>query len=117
MNATLLHILQHALGLDKHGEGKQHRNHYVAGGDDITRCTELVEMGFMFKHPGTNIAGGLPWFHVTPAGIEAVSQQSPKRPKRSKPQQRYQAYHDADSNMSFGEWIKNGMYKHREATQ
>lgn len=47
MNARQLEILQHALGVDKYGQGEMYRNHFCAGVDDEATCRELVEMGYM----------------------------------------------------------------------
>lgn len=119
-----LEILQHALGLDKHGlcenyrNGRRHydfsphRNHFCAGGDDEVLCRELVSIGYMHTWPGADDAGrvpGYPYFNcsVTEAGKEAVRRESPAPPKRTRSQERYRDYLDADSGMRFGEWLKN----------
>ncbi len=46
-----LHILQHSLGLDQFGEGRQYRNHFAAGpgGQDFADCVALTEMGLSKK--------------------------------------------------------------------
>jgi len=58
MDKQLLHILQHSLGLGQYGQGKQYRNHFVAGDDDAEKCRELVGMGFMTEHRASELTGG-----------------------------------------------------------
>ncbi|MDG9858438.1 hypothetical protein N7403_31700 [Pseudomonas nitroreducens] len=77
---NLLHILQHSLGLDEYGQGRQYRNHYVAGGDDVRLCRELVALGYMSERAASALSGGDPWFSVTPVGIVAVAKFSPPAP-------------------------------------
>ena len=43
---------------------------------------------------------------VTEAGIEAVRHESPTPPKLTRSQRRYREFLDADSGMSFMEWVK-----------
>lgn len=88
MDKDLLHILQHSLGLDKYGQGRQYRNHYVAGGDDVRKCRELVALGHMREHPANALTGGGPCFTVTRDGINAVAEHSPAPPKLTRGQQR-----------------------------
>ena len=94
MDEALLHILQHSLGLDEYGQGGQYRNHYVAGGDDVTKCQDLVALGYMREREGMppSLTGGSPVFNVTSAGIDAVALESPKPPKVSRSKQRYRRY-------------------------
>lgn len=99
MEKELLHILQHSLGLDQYGQGRQYRNHYVAGGDDAKKCRSLVGQGYMQEHQATQLSGGDPVFTVTPAGIDYVSLNSPappQKPKLTRSQKRYQEYLAAD---------------------
>lgn len=96
LSKELLHILQHSLGVNEYGEGEQFRNHFCAGGDDVARCRQLAEYGYMKEntriHP--SLSGGSPAFNVTPEGIDAVALQSPTKPKLSRSKQRYQEYRD-----------------------
>lgn len=79
MKPELLKILQHTVGVNEYGLGDQYRNHYVAGGDDVTRCRELVSAGLMREHPASEMICGAPWFAVTAAGVAAITQHSPKQ--------------------------------------
>ena len=46
MTPEQLHILQHALGVDKFGLGEQYRNHYVGGGArTVLDATKMVMPG------------------------------------------------------------------------
>lgn len=48
LDAKLLHILQHSLGLDQYGRGRQYRNHFATTPEssDGSRIAELVALGF-----------------------------------------------------------------------
>lgn len=104
MTPQQLQILQHALGVDEHGQGKQYRNHFCAGENDKTVCQELVAMGYMetFERPY------LPYYNcmVTDAGKAAMLAESPKPPKLTRSQVRYRLFLSHDSGMRFGEWLK-----------
>ena len=105
MNPRLLEILQHALGLDQYGRGAAYRNHFCAGGGDEVLCEELVAMGYMRRHRTTEVFPDAN-FSVTDEGRRAVREQSPAPPKLTRSQQRYRRYLDADSGLSFIEWLK-----------
>ena len=105
MTPKQLHILQHALGVDKYGLGEQYRNHYVGGVKD---CRPLVEIGMMIEMKPRTISGGDPWFMVTQQGKEAVKNESPIPPKITRSQQRmidYRAFADA-FECSFKDFLK-----------
>lgn len=55
-----LHILQHALGLDCHGQGTSYRNHFVTsyGGDDWDLCQAHAEAGRMVRNDRSPLSGG-----------------------------------------------------------
>lgn len=108
MRDPMLHILQHSLGADEFGRGRQYRNHFVTGEGsvDYPHCMALVEKGLMTKHLGSALTGGDDLFHVTEAGKRYVAELSPPPPKLMRSQRRYRSYLDADSGMSFGEWLR-----------
>lgn len=106
MTPAQLHILQHSLGVDQYGRGQQYRNHFCAGGKDRDTCRELVAAGYMTEHRASDITGGNPVFTVTREGRIAMAEASPKRPKLTRSQRRYRDYLDADSSLTFGEWLK-----------
>ena len=102
-----LHVLQHALGVDEYGQGRQYRNHFCAGGGDEAICRELVGMGLM----KTFERSYLPYYNctVTDAGKQAMAEQSPQPPpppKLTASQRRYRRFLDQDAGISFGEWLK-----------
>jgi hypothetical protein len=107
--AAGLHILQHALGMDVYGRGTGYRNHFVTGASSVdhTTCMDLVQMGLMTCRDGNAISGGDDIFYVTPAGKVYVQEHSAKPPKLTRSQKRYESYLAADSDMSFGEWMKS----------
>jgi len=90
-----LHILQHSLGLDQYGEGRQYRNHFVTGpgSKDWDDCRALVNAGLMTENKGHELlTAGDSVFYVTPAGIDFVALNSPPKPKVSRSKQRYQRF-------------------------
>lgn len=103
-----LRILQHALGIDRHGQGLQYRNHFVTGpgSDDHAVCCEIVAEGLMVKRQGSELTGGDDCFFVTPAGIDHVALNSPLPPKLTRSQRRYRDFLDSDSGLTFGEYIR-----------
>lgn len=103
-----LHILQHSLGLDQFGRGRQYRNYFVTGegSDDFPVCMALVEQGLMTRRPGTSITGWDDLFTVTSAGIKYVADNSPAPPKLTRSQQRYEDFLAEDGSLTFGEWLK-----------
>lgn len=105
-----LHILQHAIGADQYGRIVRGggRNHFVtgAGSTDHPHCMALVNAGLMTRRAGNAISGGDDIFHVTEAGFAYVKEQSAKAPKLTRGQRRYAAFLDADSGLTFGEWLK-----------
>jgi hypothetical protein len=108
-DAAQLHILQHSLGVDKHGRGEQYRNHFVAseGHHDWADLLALVEAGLMTRRAGNQLSGGADVFYVTEAGKRHVAEHSPKPPKLTRSQQRYEDYLAEDSGLRFGEWLKS----------
>ena len=109
MTKQQLQIIQHSLGVDEYGRiprgfDDYTRNYFCAGGDDETVCRELIAMGYMRQHQATAL---LPYFNcsVTEAGIRAMRSESPKPPKLSRSQQRYRRFLEADSGLSFREWL------------
>lgn len=107
MDKAQLHILQHSLGLDQYGQGRQYRNHYVAGGKDIDHCRELVGMGYMREHKmAPELTGGGPCFVVTDRGFEAValfSPAPPPPPKVNSAKKRYLDHLRYDGGLTFAE--------------
>jgi hypothetical protein len=108
-----LQILQHAIGRDEYGRPRsasnpEFRNHFVTGegSRDHPYCMELVEAGLMTRRQGSAISGGDDIFHVTEAGRAAVAEHSPKPPKLTRSQRRYEAFLDADCGLTFGEWLR-----------
>ena len=91
-----LQILQHSLGLDQYGDGRQYRNHFCTGpgSDDFGICRSLVEDGLMAERAGNALSGGDSIFHVTRSGIDYVALNSPARPALAK----LQGFNDEDTN-------------------
>lgn len=114
--STILHVLQHALGRDEFGQRKKYltedyRNHYVTGegGRSILICRQAAANGLMIEHKATDISGGDPWFHVTDLGVKYVDEHSPRPPKKTRGQLRYERYlevSDYYQDLTFGEFLK-----------
>lgn len=114
-----LHILQHTIGRDEFGRPRsagnpEFRNHFVTGegGKDHADCMALVAAGLMARRAGGQISGGDDIFHATQAGRNYVAAYSPAPPKLTRSQQRYEAFLDEDSGLTFGEWLKAGGARH-----
>lgn len=105
MTQEQLHVLQHALGVDKFGLGSLYRNHYVG---ESAECRALIELGYMMEMKPRSVSGGDIWFMVTNAGIKAMREESPKPPKVTRSQQRMMDYRDfADAyDCSFKEFLQ-----------
>lgn len=100
-----LQILQHSLGVDQYGQGQHYRNHFCAGADDEPHCRDLVALGYMRQHRTTEL---FPYYNctVTEEGKRAMAAESPKPPVLTRSQRRYREFLNADSGLSFMEWIK-----------
>lgn len=108
MSPEQLHILQHALGVDKYGQGKAYRDYYCVGLDNAAPLADLralVAQGWMREGHTIN-EGRDQYFYVTQLGLSAMKAHSPKPPKISRSRQRYLEYLHSDCGMSFGEFLK-----------
>jgi hypothetical protein len=110
MEGRDLEILQHSLGLDEYGHGRPYRNHFVTGpgSKDFEACCSLTGRGLMEDHGMSPLYGGDHCFTVTDAGRGYVREHSPKPPKLTRSQRRYLAFLDADSGLTFAEWLGIG---------
>ena len=123
MSPELLHILQHSLGVDKYGQhprghiprdegdgcGPYYRNRFATDqdSDDCLRCRELTDMGFMQCCGMPSWMGGMVCYVVTPEGMEAMRDHTPKPPKVSKARERYLYWRGiSDVFPSFIGWLK-----------
>ncbi|MBY2911394.1 hypothetical protein [Rhizobium leguminosarum] len=108
MDAKQLHILQHSLGIDQYGRGRMYRDHFVTdeGSNDHADCMALTSLGYMTRRANVSMYGGSDLFRVTDAGKVAAVEASPAPPTISASKQRYLDYLDADSSLSFGDWLK-----------
>lgn len=102
-----LHILQHSLGVDDYGQGKQYRNYFAVnvGSSDFVACCRLQAKRLMAY--GDCPMSTLAYFYVTELGKKYVAENSPSPEKLTRSQKRYRDFLRADSSMEFGEWIKN----------
>lgn len=109
MTPHQIEILQHSLGVDQYGKGRQYRNFFDAGDDDDATCQQLVELGFMRKHPSTAIFPGHN-YSVTDAGRSAMHAESPAPPKLTPGQVRYRRWlncSDCFPDWTFGDFLKH----------
>lgn len=122
-----LHILQHSLDCDKYGEtqypgdndndlcfGLYHRNRYVS--DPSIDLSILVLAGYLEDRGPIQVYGDMHYYVVTAAGHQVMLEQSEKKPKLTRSQQRYRDYLRADCGWSFREWLKYGGWKKRETS-
>lgn len=103
-----LHYMQHALGLDRYGQGSRYRNYFTSGPhcDGWEELNGLVALGLMKRHEPREITGGLHCFTVTDLGGRYVAAHSEKPPKLTRSQVRYREWLNADTGIPFGEWLK-----------
>lgn len=104
MTPPQLQILQHALGVDQYGRGKQYRDHFAAGGEDVHTCTELISLGYIRQVATTAVFQDFNC-RVTEEGKAAMLRESPKPPKLTRSQQRYRKFLDEDCGESFRTWL------------
>jgi hypothetical protein len=69
-----LHILRHALGLDR--SKLPYRNQFIAGPADVADCRELVQRGLMSEAADQGCVD--PCFCVTEAGERFVTERLPR---------------------------------------
>ena len=83
-----IHILQHSLGVDKYGSGRQYRNHFVTdpAGADYEACISLCQIGLMASHGRSELCGGMHVFVVTDEGKKFVVTHSEQEPKLTRAQ-------------------------------
>ena len=107
MSAEILHIIQHSLGCDQYGRGTMYRNHFVTGDGsvDFPICIAATLFGLMTRRVGHPLSGGDDVFNVTAEGKQWMADNSPAPPKLTRSQRRYKAYLDADTSMTFRQWI------------
>ncbi|WP_051534695.1 hypothetical protein [Deefgea rivuli] len=97
LSKKALHILQHSLGLDEYGQGRQYRNHYVAG-EGHHSWPELLALeasGHITRRKiNPALIGGESefCFCVTDKGIDTVAQESPAPPAIPKSKKTYDDY-------------------------
>lgn len=120
LGKRVLGILQHTLGLDEYGNSRDpgrpngYRNHFVAskGHHDWEFLMLSIQHGLMEQHEAMVLSGGSPWFNVTSVGRAYVTQYSPKPPKLTRGQQRYQRFLRLSDvyDMSFKEFVQGRWY-------
>lgn len=91
---TILSTLQHALGVDAHGQGEQYRNHFVCGEGhhSYAACCAAVEQGLMRRREVAAYSSNGSCFHVTDVGRAWMTANSPPPPKLTRGQARYLAW-------------------------
>lgn len=103
-----LDFLQHATGCDEFGRRQVDRNHFVTDrmGSDGQVCESLVDLGLMDRYEPNAATGGMHLYRVTQTGRDAIKNESPPPTKISKARQRYLDYQNADSGLTFFDWLK-----------
>jgi hypothetical protein len=127
LSAEHLHIIQHSLGCDQFGQSEHrrrdegdgcfgyYRNRYVS--DATSDLLALCSAGLMKDHGPQTLAGGMRCYCVTPVGIEVMIAESPKPPKLSRSQRRWQHYRKvADCFESFRHFLAYEKH-HREGNR
>jgi hypothetical protein len=113
LTPTQLHILQHSLGLDQYGRGREYRNHFVTGpgSHDFADCEALVDGLCMTVRRNLPLAGGSGnnCYTVTDWGRMKMHEQSPSPPKLSKAKKRYHewmASGECYPDWNFSDWLR-----------
>jgi len=108
LSAEQLDIMRHALGLN-YGE-RQNRNCYCASlidGQPPLEIGELVAAGLMEARNRIN-DGEMQYFVVTQAGMQAVNDRRPPKPKQTRSQARYARYLAGPAEfMTFREYLSH----------
>lgn len=117
MTKEQLFILRHSIGLDENGHRQFTGPGYVRNWycEDIENGVPapiqgLIDAGLMKAGRKIN-AGTSQYFYVTDAGRREALKDV-VYPKLTRSQKRYRAFLEADSNLSFGEWLKCRRYQH-----
>lgn len=99
-----LELLRHTTGWGR----ESNRNHFVAGegSANCETCRALVAEGRMVEHRASDLTGGDPLFVATQAGREWLDANPPPKARLRPGQKRYRDYLASDSNVSFGQWLK-----------
>lgn len=97
-----IELMQHALGINERNR-TPYRNYFLAGEGhtDNEMWEKLVSEGFATSRPAPDFVGGGVLYHVTDKGEELAITSLPEPKKKT----RYEEYLDADSCLSFGEWL------------
>lgn len=107
MTPRQLEIMQHCWGADVYGRRQRFSscNYFCAGVKDEGDCRALIAMGYMQGHRRTD---SFPYLNCscTDVGVLAMNRESPAPPRLTRSQQRYRRFLDADSEMSFRDWIR-----------
>jgi hypothetical protein len=113
MTKEKLQIIQHSLGCNEYGEcGREYRdeddgcfvyyrNRYVADPNPV--LAEMVADGLLVDNGSVKVYGGMHYYKVTKAGMDAMLANAPRL---TRAQKRYRAYLNSDSGMTFGQWLK-----------
>jgi hypothetical protein len=111
-----LHIVLHALGLDRDDIVEPYRNHFVAGDghSDMPEILELVAMGMMEEFPTPKCFDSKDrLFSVTKTGREWAIINRPRRPARTKSQRRYTTFleiADAYPSLTFRQFLTDEQF-------
>jgi len=105
-----LAILQHTLGADQYGHVRHERNYFGTNKNfhDGIICESLLALGYMTSQEGDQAIFPVETFYfATKSGKQAMQDESPKPPKKTKGQRRYEEWlRGASDFVSFGEWLK-----------
>ncbi|MEN3755150.1 hypothetical protein ABC733_28380 [Mangrovibacter sp. SLW1] len=100
--STGIELMQHALGINERNR-EPYRNYFLAGDGhaDNSQWQGLVTEGLATSRPSPDFCGGGVLYHVTDKGKALAISALPEPKKKT----RYEEYLDADSCLSFSEWL------------
>ncbi|MGJ7133143.1 hypothetical protein [Morganella morganii] len=104
-----IELMQHALGINQQNRNP-YRNYFLSSGRN-EEWENLIKGGLAVSNPAPKEFCGDIYYKVTDAGINIAIAKLPESRKSTK----YEEYLDADTCVSFGEWlgIKLPEYEHR----
>ncbi|MEQ5184386.1 hypothetical protein ABN222_07620 [Providencia alcalifaciens] len=99
ISQSSIELMQHALGINERNR-EPYRNYFLSNKKDDA-WEELVNQGLAISHPAPKGVCGDVYYQVTDEGKDVAISQLPEPKKKTK----YDEYLDADTCLSFGEYI------------
>lgn len=99
ISQSSVELMQHALGINERNR-EPYRNYFLSSHED-NEWEELVSKGLATSYPAPNGVCGDIYYQVTDEGKDVAISQLPEPKKQTK----YDEYLDADTCITFAEWL------------